>query len=211
MLSRPHPTLPSSQLLLQQHQGPTSRWQTWRVPATTISTRWPWGGGPSPPLPPPGESHAPASPQPPRCLRCSGQHASAHHPLLRALAPEPGPALLPTPWALHWPQDTSSSEAMALPGRCSLWGLGKASLLGVLPLNPDRVGVVQAWGGRSRQRAPSIPTEAGQAGRTIPQWGSQARGVKQQMLGMCVLERLLEAVFVGRTVSSRLSHSGWKA
>ena len=56
------------------------------------------------------------------------------------------------------------------------------------------------------ERAASIPTEAGQAGRTIPQWASQARGVKEQMLGTCVLERLLEAVFMGRTVSSRLSH-----
>lgn len=48
------------------------------------------------------------------------------------------------------------------------------------------------------ERAASIPNEAA---RTISQWASQARGVKEQRLGICVLERLLEAVFMGKTVS----------
>lgn len=42
-------------------------------------------------------SPTPRPPSAPRRLRCSGQRTSAHHPLWRALAPEPGPALLPTP------------------------------------------------------------------------------------------------------------------
>lgn len=65
-------------------------------------------------------------------------------------------------------------------------------------MNSDKEGLVQAWGGRSRQRE-QPPSQMRLPG--LSPVGFTGRGVKEQRLGICVLERLLESVFMGRTVS----------
>ena len=75
------------------------------------------------------------SPSPETYCRCFGQGAPARYPPWLRWRQRPvllgGPPLSLALAQVLSLRDTNSSEARALPGRGSLWGLEKASFLGV--------------------------------------------------------------------------------